>query len=431
MARASDSADPARTLECVDCETRFDDRWRCTCGSPLRFAEAPIPDGEPPEPGALDGRPGLWAFEAFLPVGDDPADRVTLGEGMTPLVDPDRTVGKEDGRDGESDDRDGESDGRDGESDDRDAIDPWNAAFKLEYVFPTGSFKDRGATTTLTRASELGVERVVEDSSGNAGAAIATYAARAGIDAEVYVPADVKASKLRAIRRAGATPVRIEGSRADVTDACVAALGGERGQEGDGDGNDDGGDGGDGAPVVWYASHAWNPAFFEGTATVAYEIAFQRGWEAPDAVVTPLGHGTLFLGAYWGFRRLRRAGWIDEVPKLYGAQAAGIAPVVEAIHGPEAADPDGKGNESADGIRIANPVRIDEIREAIAETGGDAVAITGSDAERELDRLHAAGFYTEPTCAVAPAALRKLRERGAISDDEDVVVPLTGSGLKG
>jgi len=117
------------------------------------------------------------------------------------------------------------------DGDDSPDADDWNAAFKLEYVFPTGSFKDRGATTTLTRARELGVERVVEDSSGNAGAAIATYAARAGIDAAVYVPADVKDSKLRAIRRAGAEPVRIEGSRADVTEACVAALG-----EGDGGG---------------------------------------------------------------------------------------------------------------------------------------------------------------------------------------------------
>jgi threonine synthase len=284
-------------------------------------------------------------------------------------------------------------------------------------VFPTGSFKDRGATATLTRARELGVERVVEDSSGNAGAAIATYAARAGIAAEIYVPADVKESKLRAIRRAGAEPVRIEGSRGDVTDACVAALGGEADEDSPTD--------------AWYASHAWNPAFFEGTATVAYEIALQRGWGAPDAVVTPLGHGTLFLGAYRGFKRLERAGWIDSVPRLYGAQAAGVAPVVRALHGPEAADPDGAVNDAADGIQIAEPVRDREIRAAIDATDGDALAVTEAAATRELDRLHAAGFYTEPTCAVAPAALRSLRDRGEIGPDDDVVVPLTGSGLKG
>ncbi|TKX78916.1 pyridoxal-phosphate dependent enzyme, partial [Halorubrum sp. SD626R] len=291
-------------------------------------------------------------------------------------------------------------------------------------------FKDRGATTTLTRARELGVGRVVEDSSGNAGAAIATYAARAGVDAAVYVPADVKESKLRAIRRAGAEPVRIEGTRGDVTDACVAALGGGGGgsEAGEGDAGEEGG--GPGGPA-WYASHAWNPAFFEGTATVAYEIAAQRGWEAPDAVVTPLGHGTLFLGAYRGFRRLERAGWTDSVPRLFGAQAAGIAPIVRELHGPDAADPEDRVNAAADGIQIAEPVRKTEILDAVAETDGDALAVTEAAAERELDRLHRAGFYTEPTCAVAPAALRDLRERGTLAADDDVVVPLTGSGLKG
>ncbi|QUO47685.1 pyridoxal-phosphate dependent enzyme [Halorubrum ruber] len=396
-----------RRLRCPECGETYRDRWRCRCGSPLDFADPPTPEGPAPDPDSFDARGGLWAFDDFLAVGDDPRDRVTLGEGMTPLVDADE--GRESGGNAETD------------------RPPWNASFKLEYVFPTGSFKDRGATATLTRARELGVERVVEDSSGNAGAAIATYAARAGIDAEIYVPVDVKESKLRAIRRAGAEPVRIEGSRGDVTDACVAALG--EGDDAVGDDADAGvADDGDRA---WYASHAWNPAFFEGTATVAYEIAYQRGWEAPDAVVTPLGHGTLFLGAYRGFRRLERAGWTDSVPRLYGAQAAGVAPIVRALHGPEAAAPDGTVNEAADGIQIAEPVRDREIRAAIDATGGDALAVTEATATRELDRLHAAGFYTEATCAVAPAALRTLRERGEVGPDEDVVVPLTGSGLKG
>ena len=408
-----------RSLSCPECGTTVPDRWRCACGSPLRFSDPPVPSGSPPAPDSFDPGRGLWTFAKLLAVGDDPAERVTLGEGMTPLVD---------------------ADGPNGEATESVGGDEWNATFQLETVFPTGSCKGRGATTTLTRARELDVDRVVEDSSGNAGAAIATYAARAGIDAAVYVPADVKAAKLRAIRRAGAEPIRVEGSRADVTDACIAALGsGDNADDGSGTGNGDEsrtgngdesrtGNGDDGS--AWYASHAWNPAFFEGTATVAYEIAVQRGWTAPDAVVMPLGHGTLFLGAYWGFRRLERAGWITEVPRLFGAQAAGIAPIVCALHGPEAADPEGRINAAADGIQIAEPVRRTEILEAIAATDGDALAITGAAAERELDRLHAAGFYTEPTCAVAPAALRVLRERGDLAADADVVVPLTGSGLK-
>nr|WP_152043244.1 pyridoxal-phosphate dependent enzyme [Salinigranum salinum] len=355
-------------LSCPSCGATFADRWRCTCHSPLKFADRPLPDGPAPAPSDLDRDRGLWAFDDFLPVGRE----VTLGEGWTPLV----------------------------------PATEWDAAFKLEYVFPTGSFKDRGAATTLSRAVELGVDTVVEDSSGNAGAAIATYAARAGVDARIYVPAGVKASKLRAIERTGATPVRVEGSRETVTDACIEAV-----ESGEG----------------WYASHAWNPAFFAGTATVALEIAAQRGWSVPDAVVTPLGHGTLFLGAYRGFRALHDAGWTDRIPRLLGAQATGYAPIAEALHGPDEAEP----NEVADGIQIREPVQRDAILNAVDETGGDVVALPEEAVDEELDRLHERGFYTEPTCAVAPAALRAFRERGVVGPDDDVVVALTGSGLKG
>ncbi|WP_224270274.1 pyridoxal-phosphate dependent enzyme [Haloprofundus salinisoli] len=357
----------AQNLSCPDCGRTYEDRWRCECGHPLEFAERPLPDRSAPDPTAFDARDGLWSFSEFLPV----ERHVSLGEGTTPLVD----------------------------------VDEWNAQFKLEYVFPTGSFKDRGATTTLSRAVELGVDTVVEDSSGNAGAAIATYAARAGVDAEIYVPASVKASKLRAIERAGATPVRVEGSRQNVTDACLSAV-----ESGDG----------------WYASHAWNPAFFAGTATFAYETALQRDWNVPDAVVTPLGHGTLFLGAYHGFRALYDAGWTDRMPRLLGAQAAGYAPIAEELH---EEDTDGS-NDVADGIQIREPVQREAILRAIDDTDGDAIALGESAVADELDALHRVGFYVEPTCAVAPAALRTYRERGVLDADADVVVPLTGSGLK-
>jgi threonine synthase len=360
---------PSLALRCSSCgrrETTW--AWRCDCGSPFDFAEQSSAGGPAPDPAAFDARDGLWSFADFLPVGPN----VTLGEGMTPLVD----------------------------------APAWDASFKLEYVFPTGSFKDRGAAVMLSVADELGVERVVEDSSGNAGAAVATYAARAGIDADVYVPASVKETKLRAIERAGATPVRVEGTREDVTDACLDAV-------------RSGG--------AWYASHAWNPAFFAGTATFAYEVALQRDWTAPDAVVAPLGHGTLFLGAYLGFRALFDAGWIDEMPRLLGAQAAGYAPVVEAIRGPEGS---AGVNDVADGIQIREPVRREQILAAVEETDGDAIALSEGAVERELDALHGAGFYVEPTSAVAPAALREYRARGVLSADDDAVVPLTGSGLK-
>jgi len=339
--------------------------WRCSCGHALDFAGTPTPPATPPE---LDRDAGLWAFEELLAVDR----RVTLGEGWTPLVEaPDR-----------------------------------EAEYKLDWLFPTGSFKDRGATATISHALELGVSRVVEDSSGNAGAAIATYAARAGIDAEIFVPASAKPGKLRAIERTGATVRKIEGSRQEVTDACIEAV--ER---------DD----------SWYASHAWNPAFFEGTATMACEIAAQRGWTAPDVLVTPLGHGTLFLGAYRGFSRLKDAGWIETLPRLYGSQAAGSAPIAAARRGSDGTAGD---NTLADGIQIREPARREQILAAIEHTGGDAVAVGADRTEQVYDRLHRQGLYTEPTCAVAPAGLDLLRARGEIESGEDVVVALTGSGLK-
>jgi threonine synthase len=332
--------------------------WRCSCGGPLDYATQPLPDSRPAE---FSRTSGVWDFADFLPM----AAGVSLGEGWTPLVD----------------------------------APGWDGAFKLEYLHPTGSFKDRGAATVVAEALEVGADRVLEDSSGNAGLAVASYAARAGLDAEIYVPADAKAAKRRRIERTGADVVPVEGSRESVTAACIDAV-----EDGAG----------------WYASHAWNPAFFAGTATAAYEIAAQRDWTVPDAVVTPLGHGTLFLGLYRGFRALERAGWTDAVPRVFGAQATGYSPIADGDRTP------GDANELADGIHIRDPPRGRQVRHAIDETGGDAVAVPAAATERERDRLATAGFHVEPTCATATAALAEFRERGELQDDEDVVVALTG-----
>jgi threonine synthase len=370
-------------LVCEACGAEYADTtetWRCNCGHALDFADTPLPDADtPPDPHAFDRDRALWSFADFLTV-----DRqVSLGEGWTPLVDaPD-----------------------------------WHCQFKLESVSPTGSFKDRGAAVTLSRAVELGVDRVVEDSSGNAGLAVATYAARAGIDAEIYVPADAKPGKIAAIDRTDADVVRVEGSRADVTDACVERVTAAGRDEANG---------------AWYASHAWNPAFFAGTATFALELAAQRDWDVPDAVVMPLGHGTLLLGAYRGFRALARAGWITERPRLLGVQATGSAPIADALAG--AGDGDGtdrEPNDAADGIQIRDPARREQILAALRETGGDAVAVGPAATGREHDRLARAGFHVEPTCATATAALDIFRRRGVLDRTDDVVVALTGTGLKG
>lgn len=357
-------------LVCSECDQSYasgpKEPWRCTCGGPLEFGEQRVPSSDRPEFAEIDTREGLWAFDDFLPV----ERRVSLGEGFVPMVD--------------------------GPG--------WDASFTLEYVSPSGSFKDRGASVLVSRAVELGVERILDDSSGNAGAAIAQYAAAAGIPAEIFVPAEVKPGKIKMIERCGATPVRIEGSREDVTAACVDRVEADEG---------------------WYGSHAWNPAFFAGTMTFAFEVCAQRDWDVPDAVVIPIGHGTLFLGAYRGFSALTTCGWIDELPRLFGVQASGYAPIANEYRAES-----GMQNELADGIQIMNPAREAQIHEAVQETSGDVITVTESEVSRTLDRLHAAGFYVEPTSAAGPAALEKYRENAVIGADMDVVVPLTGSGLK-
>lgn len=362
-----------RQLQCSACERRFSEGstapWRCECGHALDFTDQPIPERPTPDPGSMDTRRGLWSFDEFLPV----ARKVSLGEGMTPLLEAPHL----------------------------------DAQVKLEYVFPSGSFKDRGATVSISRAVENDVSRVLEDSSGNAGLAIATYAARAGLDARIYVPEDAPAGKRSAITRTGADVVAVSGDRGDVTTACREAVEAGRG---------------------WYASHAWDPAFYAGTATCAYELALQRDWRVPDAIVLPVGHGTLFLGLYRGFRALRQAGWVDTMPRLYAAQAAGFAPIVDALH---ESPPSQESNELADGIQIERPARMDQILTAIAKTDGDGVTVSAEEVRSELALLEEHGFHTEPTCAVGPAALAICRERGLIEADEEVVVPLTGSGLKG
>ena len=317
-------------LVCSVCETQYDagkhEPWRCDCGNPLEYNYDPTAGATEFRESGSSHLGGLWRFEELIPVEQN----VTLGEGFTPLVETSR----------------------------------WDVEFKLEYVFPSGSFKDRGATTVVSRASEIGVSKLVDDSSGNAGSAIAMYAAQTDIDAEIFVPATVKRSKVQMIEDCGATARRISGDRGDVTEACINAV-----EDGD----------------TWYASHAWNPGFFAGTETFGFEVIAQRDWIAPDAVVMGVGHGTLFLGAYRGFKRLYRMGIIDTMPRMLAAQADGYAPIVESIRHSHSAD---SVNQLADGIHIQNPPRGFQIIDAIESTGGDAINVSNLETERTVDKLH-------------------------------------------
>jgi threonine synthase len=281
---------------------------------------------------------------------------------------------------------------------------------KLEYLMPTGSFKDRGATVMVTRARELGARRVVEDSSGNAGAAVAAYAARAGLPCTIYAPAAAPEAKLVQIAAAGARLVRVPGPREAVAAAAMADT------EGD----------------AYYAGHNTNPYFVEGTRTIAFEIAEQFGMDPPEHLIMPVGGGSLYYGAWLGFAEWRAAGRIARTPRLHLAQAAGCAPLAAAAaRGAPDAVPVERAPTIAGGVTIERPARGRLILAALTASGGSAAAVDDTAILAELHALaRLEGLLCEPTSAVAFAALARLARAGVIPPDERVLVAVTGHGLK-
>ncbi|MEO3810083.1 pyridoxal-phosphate dependent enzyme [Sphaerisporangium sp. B11E5] len=343
-------------------------RWRCECGGPLDLAPVPLtwtPD--------LDDDT-LWRYAGALVLPDL---GLTLGEGLTPLI---RAT----------------SDGEPG------------LLLKVEYASPTGSFKDRGAVMLVTLARLLGAGRVVADSSGNAGTAVAAYAARAGLRAEIFVPEGTSGKKLQQIRGHGAEVTVVQGSRED-TAAAAAARVEETG--------------------AFYASHVYNPYFHDGVKTYALEIFERLGGTAPATLVLPAGNGTLVIGAYLGFAALRDAGLVERVPRIVAVQAERCAPVAAAYAaGEREVRPVRPGPTVAEGIAIAAPVRGPRVLEIVRETGGAVVTVTEDEIAAAHAALAARGLWVEPTGAVAYAAAR--RPLPGAAPGETVVAPLCGSGLK-
>jgi len=296
----------------------------------------------------------LWRYSAVLPV----RTRVSLGEPITPIVSlpiPDRKV-----------------------------------QAKLEYLLPTGSFKDRGAAVLVSAMVDAGVHKFMEDSSGNAGAAMAAYAARAGIQCEIYCPDSASPWKLKQIERTGATIHRISGPRDNTTRAVKDNT------------------------EVFYASHNWHPLFLHGTKTMAYEIAEQYRWDLPDHIVAPTGGGAVLLGLHLGFSELIQFGRISRLPQLHAVQTAACAPLVEEIDQPKPS--------IAEGILTSRPPRLRMLKKVV-----DSVAVVSEDEILAgFHQLARAGFNAEPTSAVVLPALSKL----PIASPDSVLVILTGSGLK-
>lgn len=349
---------------------------------------------------------GVWRFAAHLPPVE-PAQRITLGEGSTPLV----------------------------------ALPRWGAAHglahayaKLEFANPTGSFKDRGMAVLVSVARAQGARHLVEDSSGNAGASAAAYAARAGLPCIIYAPEAAPAAKLRQIRACGAQLVLVPGPRSAVSEAAR-----EAGR----------------LPGTYHIAHNENALFLAGQKTFAFELleevsaAGLLALSSPAAaderaghyhgqawhLVIPTGGGALFVGAWQGFTELiESAGPAGQasLPRLHAAQAAGCAPIVAAWEAglPEPA-PIERRPTVCGGIEIERPARGPQILEAIRRSGGTAVASDDAMILAERDRLaRLEGLYVEPTSAAALAAAAQLARRGSIERDEPVVVALTGTGLK-
>lgn len=345
-------------------------RWRSDDGLPLMVTDLPgIGRAD-----VASGVRSIWRYAAALPIAV--ADPITMGEGCTPLVERRWRGGR--------------------------------ALFKLEWFAPTGSFKDRGASVMMSILRQQGIDHVLEDSSGNGGAAVAAYAAAGGMKAKILVPAYAQPGKTVQMRAYGAEVELTPGTRQDCADAAEAQ-----------------------SQNIFYASHNWQAFFLQGTKTLAYELWEDLGFRAPDNILIPTGAGSNVLGCDIGFSELLRAGQIATLPRLFAVQPANCAPIQQGF---AAGATDFVAVETsptiAEGTSIAKPIRTREVLSALRRSGGGAVAVSEDEIVAALMELAGTGLYAEPTCATAAAALTRLLAQGVVKSEETTVVLLTGTGLK-
>ena len=275
---------------------------------------------------------------------------------------------------------------------------------------PTGSYKDRGVSVMVNWFKGQGAETLVDDSSGNAGASIACYAARADLRSIIYVPESAPEPKKAQVAIYGAELVEVPGPRDLATRAAEAATQHSR--------------------EIVYASHAWHPAFLLGQMTCAWEIWEQLDGNVPDWIVSPAGHGGLLLGVCRGFQHLMASGITNRMPRVVAVQAEPYTSIYDAFHDDLATINVGPRMEriNADGIAISYPVRWKALVEAIRQANGTVVAVSDEDVMVVHHQLAEQGIFVEPTSATVALAIRQLaREFGP---NEKVVGILTGHGLK-
>jgi len=315
----------------------------------------------------------LWRYAKFFPYINE-NDIMTLGEGWTPLV---KLAG--------------------------------NLYFKLENLNPTGSFKDRGSTTLISAIHRQVKKQggyIAEDSSGNAGASIAAYAARAQLKAKIYLPENVSGPKINQIKSYGMPVMKVAGSRSQVAQEAQQA---EKGK--------------------FYVGHIFHPLFRDGIRTLAYEIAEQLNRKTPERVYLPVSAGTLLLGVINGFKHLANSGIIDTVPTIVACQTRQVSPLYHRIKKLDYKPPK-KVTSIADALVSTNPPLLDLMIKEMREIHGDVEVVDENEILSAFTELAHRGFYVEPSSAVAYAARQKqLRNKKASGKDKTVII-LTGSGLK-
>ncbi|HEU4346080.1 MAG TPA: threonine synthase [Candidatus Binatia bacterium] len=378
----------ATEIVCSRCDNHFSLNQilnLCTCGAPLlvrydlRKASAALAKQ------SLKGRPPtLWRYRELLPLRDD-ANQVSLGEGYTPLLEA-RTLVRELGLK--------------------------RLWIKDESQNPTGSFKDRGLSLAISRAKELGVKKVAIPSAGNAGGSLAAYAARAGIEAFIFMPRDTPAANQIEARQYGATLTLIDGLIHD----CGRVIAERKSAEG------------------WFdVSTLKEPYRLEGKKTMGYEIAEQLEWKLPDVIIYPTGGGTGLIGMWKAFAEMEEMGWIGGArPRMVSVQASGCAPIVKAfIEGNDTAEPWPQAKTVAAGLRVPQAVADFLILRALRESHGTALSVGDEELLAEIPRVgRAEGIFFCPEGAACIAALRRLIEQGWLRSNDEVLVFNTASGLK-
>lgn len=361
--------------ECYTCKKQYALEqfvWKCECGGMLNLANKSIS----PKQSSWSSKPAtMWRYIEVMPFAPTSMvwQTVTMGEGYTPLL----------------------------------VLDEAEPAtfVKVDYMMPTLSFKDRGAAVLVAKAKELGVTKMIADSSGNAGTSIAAYAKRAGIACDIFLGESTSPKKMAQIKAHGANVRAITGSREDVAAAAQHAVNEEQ---------------------TFYASHVYNPFFYEGTKTYAYEI-WEQLQSVPDALIIPVGNGTLLLGAYYGFKELLESGLTTKMPRFIAIQAENCAPLAKAYSENKLIAEQVKNNGTlAEGIAIAAPARSAQILEAIRETDGQIITTSEDEIARARVALANKGFYVEPTTAANYAGYVKCNRL----PDEKIVIPLCGAGIK-